>query len=102
MHPADRVKDWMAGMRTVSAHALVAGDDKSLLGDDALTPAERLRHVHHVLVAPTTAGGAGLSVREESGHGRIEAIYPLHNRLYNQVGKGCPVDRTMAQGRFFL
>jgi anoctamin-10 len=73
------MKDWLHGIRQIQP----VKDAAEALTSEPLTNAERLRQVHHMINAPKSEGGAGIT----PDHGdwkNVDAIFPLHDHAMNK------------------
>ncbi|KAL5615227.1 hypothetical protein BROUX41_005283 [Berkeleyomyces rouxiae] len=74
-----RLADWLHGVRT-TAPSQELGE---AFRQERVTPAERLRLVHRMLVKPRNEGGAGIT--PGTGTWRfVESLFPLHNHVLNR------------------
>lgn len=74
-----RIKDWLHGIRQIQP----TKDTAETLTSEPLTPAERLRMIHHMICCPEDEGGAGITPK----HGEwkaVEAVFPLHDHVQNK------------------
>ncbi|KAK6383922.1 hypothetical protein LTS17_003214 [Exophiala oligosperma] len=74
-----RIKDWLHGIRQIQP----TKDPAETLTSEPLTPAERLRMIHHMICCPEEEGGAGITPK----HGQwksVEAVFPLHDHVKNK------------------
>jgi hypothetical protein len=51
-----------------------------------MSTATRLRLVYDLITGPTNEGGAGIRPNMDEF---VEAIYPLHDKVYNMVNYHC-------------
>lgn len=56
---------------------------QNTLAGEALTEAERLRIIHHLITSPKEEGGAGI-IPKEGQWKNVESIFPLHDHTFNK------------------
>jgi anoctamin-10 len=81
-----RVQDWISGVNSAAFIEQDANMNEQLMADatsfDTISTATRLRLVHDIITGPISEGCAAISVEEDPF---VEAIYPLHDRKFNEA-----------------
>ncbi|KAL1899974.1 hypothetical protein Cpir12675_001198 [Ceratocystis pirilliformis] len=74
-----RLADWLHGVRATAPSQELS----EAFRQERVTPAERLRLVHRMLVKPRNEGGAGIT--PGTGTWRfVDSLFPLHNHVLNR------------------